>query len=85
MWPMACDHIGGPELIELAEAHLRREQIAEGRWEGLRFRWSENPAEGIWASIVIEIERREGQWIVSRIDRNREPVAEVGFRALGRE
>ncbi|HEX7706931.1 MAG TPA: hypothetical protein VF701_10790 [Thermoanaerobaculia bacterium] len=82
---MACDHIGGPELIELAEAHLRREGIAEETWEGLRFRWSENPAEGgMWASIVIEIERREGQWTVTRIDRNREPVGEVGFRALGR-
>jgi hypothetical protein len=81
---MACDHIGGPELIELAEAHLLRERVPRDQWEELRFRWSENPAEGMWASIVIEIERREGQWIVTRIDRNREPVAEVGFFALGR-
>ena len=79
---MPCDHIGGPELIELAEAHLRREGVPETQWSGLRFRWSENPAEGMWASIVIEIERRGDKWIVTRLDRNREPVDEVGFRQV---
>jgi hypothetical protein len=33
---------------------------------------------------VTEIERRGGQWIVTRLDRNREPLpdGETGFRAL---
>jgi hypothetical protein len=79
---MPCDHIGGPELIEMAEKHLRERQIPENEWPGLRFRWSENPEDGMWASIVVEIERRGEQWIVVRLDRNRERVEETGFREV---
>jgi hypothetical protein len=79
---MACDHIGPTELIEMAEAHLREGGLAPAN--GMRFRWSENPDGGMWASIVTEIERHSEQWIVTRLDRNREPVpdGETGFRAL---
>ena len=79
---MACDHIGPTELIEMAEAHLRENAVVP--MNGMRFRWSENPADGTWASIVTEIERRNDQWIVTRLDRNREalPDHETGFRAL---
>ena len=79
---MPCDHIGPPELIDMAEAHLREQGSEAG--QGMRFRWSENPAEGMWASVVIDIERRGDQWIVTRLDRNREPLPleETGFRAL---
>jgi len=79
---MACDHIGPTELIEMAETHLREGGIAPK--PGMRFRWSENPIDGMWASIVMEIERRGEQWIVTRLDRNREalPDGETGFRAL---
>jgi hypothetical protein len=79
---MACDHIGPNELIEMAESHLRERDAAPV--EGMRFRWSENPADGMWASIVTEIERRGDAWIVTRLDRNREPLpdGETGFRAL---
>jgi hypothetical protein len=79
---MPCDHIGGPELIEMAEAHLRETGVPESAWPNRRFRWSENPEEGMWASVVIEIERRGEQWIVTRIDRNRERVDDVGFKSL---
>ena len=79
---MPCDHVGPPELIEMAEVHL----VERGTppTSGMRFRWSENPPDGMWASIVIEIERRGEQWIVTRLDRNREPLPndETGFRAL---
>jgi hypothetical protein len=79
---MACDHIGPTELIEMAERHLRERGTAPSN--GMRFRWSENPVDGMWASIVTEIERRGDQWIVTRLDRNREalPDGETGFRAL---
>src|SRR3954467_9158605 len=79
---MACDHIGPAELIEMAEADLRERDVAPA--EGMRFRWSENPVDGMWASIVTEIERRGEEWIVTRLDRNREPLpdSETGFRAL---
>jgi hypothetical protein len=81
---MPCDHIGGPELIEMAEKHLREEGVPPGQWPGLRFRWSENLNDSMWASVVLEIERRGEQWIVTRIDRNREslPSEETGFRGL---
>jgi hypothetical protein len=79
---MPCDHIGPAELIDMAEAQLRERGVSAEN--GMRFRWSENPADGMWASIVTEIERRGEQWIVTRLDRNREPlpVDETGFRAL---
>jgi hypothetical protein len=79
---MPCDHKGGPELIEMAERFLSEQRVAD--WRGLKFRWSENLDGGMWASVVVEIERRGEQWIVTRLDRNREPLpqAETGFRAL---
>jgi hypothetical protein len=79
---MPCDHKGGPELIEMAERFLAEERVAD--WRGLKFRWSENLEGGMWASVVVEIERRGEQWVVTRLDRNREPLprSETGFRAL---
>ena len=79
---MPCDHVGPPELIEMAEVHLR--ERSSDPVPGMRFRWSENPPDGMWASIVIEIERRGEQWIVTRLDRNRQalPQDETGFRSL---
>ena len=81
---MPCDHIGGPELIEMAENDLRERNVSPGEWPGLRFRWSENLSDSMWASVTVEIERRGDQWIVTRLDRNREslPEGETGFRAL---
>jgi hypothetical protein len=77
---MPCDHKGAPELIDMAEAHLRDVDVAQ--WPGLKFRWSENLDGGMWASVVVEIERRGEQWIVTRLDRNKDAVAETGFRQI---
>ena len=79
---MPCDHKGAPELIDMAEEHLRAGNVDASRWPGLRFRWSENLDGGMWASVVVEIERRGEQWIVTRLDRNKETVSEMGFRQL---
>jgi hypothetical protein len=79
---MPCDHVGGPEVIEMAVAYLREGGIHPSQWRGMRFRWSENPNAGMWASIVIEIERRGDEWVVVRLDRNRERVVETGFRRI---
>ncbi|HEX7150603.1 MAG TPA: hypothetical protein VF618_03875 [Thermoanaerobaculia bacterium] len=76
---MPCDHVGGPELIEMAEKHLRETGIPESQWPGLTFRWSENLEDSMWASVVIEVERQGDQWIVVRLDRNKERVEETGF------
>jgi len=66
----------------MAERHLRETNVGEGQWPGLRFRWSENLTDSMWASVVVEIERRGEQWIVTRLDRNAEAVEETGFRPL---
>ncbi len=81
---MACDHVGGPQLIDMAEEHLRNKQLPEQAWSGLRFRYTENLTAGMWASVVTEIERRGDEWIVTRLDRRREPApaADTGFKAL---
>lgn len=79
---MSCDHKGGPELIEMAETHLRERDVPEGEWPGLRFRWSENLSDSMWASVIVEIERRGEQWIVTRLDRRKEPLEATGFEAL---
>ena len=68
----------------MAEAHLRDADVPSTEWPGLRFRWSENLDDSMWASVIVEIERRGEQWIVTRLDRNREPVDETGFRPLWR-
>jgi len=66
----------------MAETHLRERDLPPA--DGMRFRWSENPSDGMWASVVTEIERRGERWVVTRLDRNREavPDGETGFRAL---
>ena len=79
---MPCDHKGAPELIQLAETHLRIANVPEADWAGLKFRWSENLDDSMWASVIVEIERRGEQWIVTRLDRNAEALAETGFRRL---
>ena len=79
---MPCDHKGGPELIEMAEEHLRNTAVPPAQWPGLRFRWSENLTESMWKSVIVEVERRGEQWVVTRLDRRQEPVEETGFVAL---
>ena len=79
---MPCDHKGAPELIEMAETHLRERSVDHAQWPGLKFRWSENLDGGMWASVIVEIERRGEQWIVTRLDRNQDVVSETGFRPL---
>jgi hypothetical protein len=66
----------------MAEEQLRASGVEESRWPGLRFRWAENLEGGMWASVIVEVERRGDQWTVVRLDRNREPLAETGFRAV---
>ena len=66
----------------MAEEHLRHGHVDVAHWPGLRFRWSENLDGGMWASVVVEIERRGDQWIVTRLDRNKDAVSEIGFRQL---
>ena len=66
----------------MAEDHLRTAKVSAEKWPGRRFRFSENLENGMWASVITEIERRDDEWIVTRIDRSREKVVSTGFEAL---
>lgn len=81
---MPCDHVGGPELVEMAEDHLRTADVPSELWRGKRFRYTQNLDNGMWASVVVEIERRGDQWIVTRLDRSRDAASEseTGFKPL---
>lgn len=78
---MPCDHVGPVELIEMAESHLRERSLPPS--PGMRFGFGENLPDGMWASVVTEIERRGDQWLVVRLDRRKEPLPEgqTGFYA----
>lgn len=66
----------------MAEEHLRARGIDPAAWPGLRFRWSENLTDSMWASVVVEIERRGERWVVTRLDRKPDPVENTGFLPL---
>jgi hypothetical protein len=80
---MACEHKGGPELIEMAEERLAAQGVPRERWAGRRFRWAEN-VEGVWKSVITEVERRGEEWVVVRLDRSPAelPEGELGFREV---
>lgn len=64
-----------------AEAWLKERGISSEQWAGMKIRHSENTPAGPWSSVIIEIERRNGEWIVTQIDRRNEPLPE-GIAAL---
>ena len=66
--------------MERAEEWLRAKGIPPERWSGMRFRHAENtPNAKGWKSVVIEIERRDGNWVVTGIDRRPDTIAEPGL------
>jgi hypothetical protein len=81
---MPCDHLGPEEFFAMAEAALREQGIGAERWSGAKFRHGENLDGGMWASVVMEAERRGDQWIVTRLDRRKErlPDSETGLAML---
>jgi hypothetical protein len=81
---VACDHVGPKELIEMAEHDLAERGVDPSAREGARFRWTENTEGGFWTSVILEVEHRGGEWVVTRIDRSadRQPDSETGFRRL---
>lgn len=80
---MACEHKQPKDLIELAESHLSSRDVPESRWDGLRFGWGEN-VQTMWRSVWLEIERRGDDWVVTKIDRNEDPLPpeREGFHEL---
>lgn len=81
MPPMSCDHAGPREVMEMAEKNLAERGASPEN--GMRFRWSENH-DGFFAAAITEIERRNGEWVVVRLDRLEEPLpaGEIGLTRL---
>ena len=78
---MPCDHKGPQDIIADAEELLRVR--GEAPAPGMKFRWAENH-DGYFASAITEIERRGDAWVVTRLDRNKEPLAdaELGLQQI---
>ena len=55
--------------MTLAEQWLRERGIPPERWAGAQVHHAENTPEGMWGSVVMELERRGDDWIVTRLDR----------------
>jgi hypothetical protein len=82
---MPCDHTGPADVIDMAERFLRERGVAPERWPGARFSWRENVTDTTyWTSVTIDVERRGGEWIVTRLDRSKDriPTEELGLREL---
>jgi hypothetical protein len=71
-------------MIAMAEAILRGRNVPEERWRGSHFRFAQNVEGGPWASVLLELERRGDEWLVTRIERYAEPLPEeqTGFSIL---
>ena len=62
--------------MKKAEAWLLDRGIAQEKWPGMKIRHAENTPGTMWESVVIEIERRGPDWIVTKMDRRREALSE---------
>jgi hypothetical protein len=77
---MSCDHSDPPVVMERAEEWLKERGVPREEWSGMRIRHSENtPNAKGWKSVVIEIEHRDGNWVVTDIDRRPEVLTDVGL------
>ena len=69
---VACDHKQPEDVIAMAESWLRCHKRDAG--PGTRVYHGENTPGAMWASVIVELERQDEQWVVTRLDRNREPL-----------
>jgi hypothetical protein len=60
--------------MSMAEAWLRENGVPQDQWNGMKFRHAENTPGERWNSVVIDIERRGPEWIVTRLDRKNDVV-----------
>jgi hypothetical protein len=80
----ACDHFQPSDLARLAEAYLQGKSLPPERWEGTRFGYGAGGGSGPFKAVITEIERRQGGWVVVRLDRKKTELAadETGFKVV---
>jgi len=69
-----CAHSDPPDVMKKAEEWLIDRGIAQESWPGMVVRHAENTPGAMWESVVIDIERRGSEWIVTKIDRRPDPL-----------
>lgn len=79
-----CDHFQPADLARLAEAYLTGKAIPPEQWEGTRFGYGAGGGSGPFKAVIMEVERRQGNWVAVRLDRKKTELsqAEAGFRVV---
>lgn len=77
-----CEHFQPADLVALAEKHLRAAGVTEAEWEGRRFEWGGAIDTPPFKGLVLGCKRKDGAWVITRIDRRKDgvPADQVGFR-----
>src|SRR5262245_59409336 len=66
-----CDHFQSADLARLAEEHLLGQAVPAEQWEGRRFAYGAGGGSGPFLSVYMEVARRGGNWVVTRLDRRK--------------
>lgn len=80
----ACDHFQPADLARLAEEYLTGKGLPPEKWEGTRFGYGAGGGSGPFKAVITEVERRQGNWVVVRLDRKKTELAEAeaGFKVV---
>jgi hypothetical protein len=79
-----CDHFQPADLARLAEEYLNGKAVPPERWEGARFRYGAGGGSGPFKAVIMEVERRQGNWVAVRLDRMKTELGhdEAGFKIV---
>lgn len=79
-----CDHFQPADLARLAEAYLTGKSVPPEKWEGTRFGYGAGGGSGPFKAVITEVERRQGNWVVVRLDRRKTGLesADAGFKVV---
>jgi len=79
-----CDHFQPADLARLAEEYLNGKAVPPERWEGTRFGYGAGGGSGPFKAVIMEVERRQGNWVAVRLDRKKTELsgAEAGFKVV---
>src|SRR6478736_1344716 len=79
-----CDHFQPADLARLAEEYLKGKAVPPERWEGARFGYGAGGGSGPFKAVIMEVERRQGNWVAVRLDRRKTELseAEAGFKVV---
>ena len=79
-----CDHFQPADLARLAEEYLTGKSLPPEKWEGTRFGYGAGGGTGPFKAVITEVERRQGNWVVVRLDRRKTELetADAGFKVV---